>query len=416
LRRSTDGGKTWGKLQVIWDDGNNTCGNPCAVLDRNTGTVWLLMTHNLGGDAEAQILDGKSKGTRTVWVTKSDDDGLTWASPVEITRDVKKADWTWYATGPGVGIQTKAGRLVIPCDNCVKGSKVQQSHVITSDDGGKTWKLGGVVGPRCDECQVVELADGSLMLNIRSYRGTNRRLVAVSKDGGETFSTPEEDKSLLEPVCQASILRGPVQEGDILFSNPDSTKRERMTVRLSTDGGKAWSHARVLHEGPSAYSCLAVLPDGTIACLYERGDKGPYETITLGRFSYRWLAGAEGPGAQDKELEGQWEAVSFVRDGKEEPQAPGKVLLTIRDGTMTLKAGAETWKATVKADTGRKPHAIDMTYESGPDKGRTIRGVYEVRGDELRICHGDATRDRPTEVASKKGSGYSVGAWKRLKK
>jgi sialidase-1 len=319
LRRSSDGGKTWSKTQVVWDDGANTCGNPCPVVNRNTGTVWLLMTHNLGTDTEAQILDGKSQGTRTVWVTRSDDDGLTWARPAEITRDVKKADWTWYATGPGVGIQTKAGRLVVPCDNYVKGSKERQAHVIVSDDGGKTWQLGGTVGPQCNESQIVELADGSLLLNMRSYRGTNRRLVAVSKDGGATFSRPEEAKDLIEPVCQASLVRGFGKERGILFSNPASKKRERMTVRLSTDEGKTWSHSRVLHEGPAAYSCLAVLPDGTIACLYERGDKSPYETITLARFSHRWLAGANSSRAQDKGLEGEWEAVTFIRDGKAEP-------------------------------------------------------------------------------------------------
>ncbi len=127
--------------------------------------------------------------------------------------------------------------------------------------------------------------------------------------------------------------------------------------------------------------------------------------------------GSETPSeVQDKQLEGRWDAVSFIRDGKDERQTPGKILLTIRGNVMTLKVGEETWKATIKADTGRKPHTLDISYESGPDKGKTIRGVYEVRGDELRICHGDATRERPDEIASKKGSGYNVGVWKRLKK
>jgi sialidase-1 len=285
LKRSFDGGKTWAKTQVVWDDGANTCGNPCPVLDATTGTVWLLLTHNRGSDTEARIVNGTSQGTRTVWVTKSDDEGATWARPVEITKAVKKPDWTWYATGPGVGIQLKNGRLVVPCDNQVAGSKTQQAHVILSDDGGKTWKLGGVVGPRCNESQIVELSDGRLLLNMRSYRGTSRRLVAFSKDGGETFSDPVEDRQLIEPVCQASILRCPGEQGGILFSNPASTKRERMTVRLSRDEGKTWPHALTLHAGPSAYSCLAVLPDGTIVCLYERGDQSAYETITCARFS-----------------------------------------------------------------------------------------------------------------------------------
>ncbi|HZT83050.1 MAG TPA: sialidase family protein [Gemmataceae bacterium] len=294
LRRSLDGGKTWQPTQVVWDDGPNTCGNPCPVVERSTGTVWLLMTHNLGSDTEAMIVDGKSKGSRTVWVTKSTDDGKTWARPVEITRHVKNPEWTWYATGPGVGIQTKSGRLIIPCDNQVSKRKTQQAHIIYSDDKGTTWKLGGVVGPGCDECQVAELADGSLLLNIRSYRGRHRRLVSVSKDGGLTWSEPADDPALVEPVCQASLIRYPGEKGGLLFSNPASTKREKMTVRLSRDGGKTWPAARVLHAGPAAYSCLTVLPGGSIGCLYERGDKHPYEDLTFARFPLAWLSDKSG--------------------------------------------------------------------------------------------------------------------------
>src|SRR5262245_44708945 len=121
LKRSSDGGGTWNATQIVWDDGENTCGNPCPVVDRDTGTIWLLLTHNLGQDTEAQVIDQTSLGSRTCWLSSSSDDGQTWAKPVEITRDVKRPDWTWYATGPGIGIQTSAGRLVIPCDNKVAG-------------------------------------------------------------------------------------------------------------------------------------------------------------------------------------------------------------------------------------------------------------------------------------------------------
>src|SRR5215510_7526783 len=81
LKRSFDGGKTWAKMQPIWDDGKNTCGNPCPVVDAKTGTIWLLLTHNLGTDTQRMIEAGTSKGTRTVWVCKSDDDGATWTKP-----------------------------------------------------------------------------------------------------------------------------------------------------------------------------------------------------------------------------------------------------------------------------------------------------------------------------------------------
>jgi len=287
MRRSTDGGKTWGEVQVVWDDGGNTCGNPCPVVDAKTGTIWLLLTHNLGTDNEKRILDGTSKGTRTVWVASSGDDGATWTKPAEISRDVKRPDWTWYATGPGVGIQLRSGRLVIPCDNKLAKTELNQSHVIYSDDAGKAWRLGGVVGPGCNECQIVELADGALLLNMRGVKGDSRRKIAISRDGGETFTEPRPDETLIEPVCQASLIR--LAGGSLLFSNPASTKRERITIRGSDDGGKTWPRAKVLHARAAAYSCLAELPDGRIGCLYERGEKHAYETITFAIFAREWL-------------------------------------------------------------------------------------------------------------------------------
>lgn len=289
LRRSTDHGKTWGPLQVVWQDGKNTCGNPCPVIDAKTGIIWLLMTFNLGEDTEGKIVAGTSKQSRTVWITHSKDDGATWAKPTEITRDTKKPEWTWYATGPGIGIQLRSGRLLIPCDSKSDGGKVRESHVILSDDHGKTWRIGGVVGPQCNECQAIERADGTVVLNMRTYRANNRRLVATSTDGGETFTAPQEDDTLIEPVCQASILKIPGQGDQVVFSNPASTKREKMTVRFSRDGARTWPVAKVLHAGPAAYSCLVSLGSGELGCLYERGEKNAYEQITFARFTRDWL-------------------------------------------------------------------------------------------------------------------------------
>lgn len=286
LKRSADGGKTWGKLQIVWNEADNTCGNPCPVIDAKTGTIHLLLTHNLRTDTEAKIVSGTGTGSRTVWIASSTDDGETWTKPVEITKDVKKPEWTWYATGPGIGIQLKSGRLLVPCDSKSDGGKVRESHAIYSDDGGKSWKIGGVVGPLCNECQAVELADGRVMLNMRSFRGNNRRLVSFSSDGGETFTKPAEDSELIEPVCQASILRMPGAKGGLLFSNPASTKREKLTVKLSRDDGKTWPESKLLHDGPAAYSCLTMLPNGEIGCLYERGAKQAYEEIAFARWKW----------------------------------------------------------------------------------------------------------------------------------
>ena len=295
LRRSYDGGQTWGEVQVVADHGEDTIGNPTPVIDRDTGTVWLLLTKNPGYATGEQLMSGYEAGTRTVWVTHSNDDGETWAETEEITDTTKKTDWTWYATGPGVGIQLQSGRLVIPCDHRKQGSQRSYSHVIYSDDHGATWQIGGETSLKNNECQVIERRDGSLLLNMRSNHGRNRRSIATSNDGGLTWSNISFDEALIEPRCQASLLRytSVTQSGAslVLFSNPASSERERMTVRLSRDDGATWAHSRILHAGPAAYSCLTVLSDGSIACLYERGDADRYEKITFARFSLDWLTG-----------------------------------------------------------------------------------------------------------------------------
>lgn len=295
LRRSTDGGAIWSGQEVVWDDGANTCGNPCVVVDRETGVIVLLATWNLGSDHERMIIDGKSADTRRVFVLQSTDDGATWSRPREITADVKRTNWTWYATGPGSGIQLEngphKGRLVIPCDHIEAGTKHYYSHVIFSDDHGATWQPGGRTPEhRVNECEVVELSGGRLLLNMRNYdRAQRTRQVAVSDDGGMTWSDQRHDDVLVEPICQAAIERyrwpGGTNAGLILFSNPASaTKRANMTVRASFDDGRTWPAARVLAGGPAAYSDLAVLADGRAACLYETGETHPYASIVLACF------------------------------------------------------------------------------------------------------------------------------------
>lgn len=299
VKRSSDNGKTWSEQAVIWDDGANTCGNPCPVVDTETGKVWIFCTWNLGRDREHQIINGHSKDTRRVFLMSSEDDGNTWSKPKTITDDVKKPDWTWYATGPGSGIQIQkgryAGRLVLACDHIEANTKNYYSHVVYSDDHGKTWNLGGrTPHHQVNECEVVELSDGRLMLNMRNYdRSQTLRQRAFSRDGGVTWEDQGFDKMLIEPICQASIQRyswaDRADESVILFSNPASRKRVNMTVRASIDEGKTWTEGITLHAGPSAYSDLAVLTDGTAACLYERGNHSPYEQIALARFTLQDL-------------------------------------------------------------------------------------------------------------------------------
>ena len=153
---------------------------------------------------------------------------------------------------------------------------------------------------------MIQTDEVTLLINMRNYWGRyggrpergGMRALATSQDGGATWSELSFDPTLIEPICQASLIRhvghGASDElpARVLFSNPASqTDRVDLTVRLSSDSGKTWPVSRLLNAGPSAYSNLAILPDGMIGCLYERGKLIPYETITFARFSMDWLVG-----------------------------------------------------------------------------------------------------------------------------
>ncbi len=298
LKRSEDGGKTWSDLSLIYEEGGDaevTIGNPCPVQDDTTGTIWLPLCRD----------------NNEVLMMRSDDDGLTWSAPVDVTEQVKRPGWGWYATGPGVGIQlhhgAHAGRLVIPCDHRepVDGKQVMMSHCFYSDDRGTSWQLGDSVASHTDECQVVELADGRLLINMRNYwarsggqpaRG-GMRAIAHSTDGGESWSELQFDSTLIEPICQASLVAGRGARGTsqppLFFSNPASkTKRIRLTLRMSRDGGKTWPFAKMIHQGAAGYSSLAVLSDDRIGCLYECDD---YKRITYAEIDVNGLLANGGP-------------------------------------------------------------------------------------------------------------------------
>ena len=308
LRRSTDGGATFDDLRVIVSGDGDVAGNPAPVVDRDTGRVWLLFCRHNSDGAEDLIWAGQAP--RTVWITSSDDDGLSWAPPRELTSAVKDPAWTWYATGPGHAIQLGSGRLLVPCDHGVSLHSVRDaadrgmpflgrvsdpshSHVIISDDHGETWRIGGSAQRDTNECIAVELDDGSVYLNSRSaMRGgmdANRRGFARSYDGGAGFTDVGWHDDLIDSTCQASAIRAGGPGAPLVFTNAASTSRERLTARASTDGGRTWSHGRLIHAGPAAYSDLCVLPDGKVGVLFECGDESPYERLRWTRLDVQAL-------------------------------------------------------------------------------------------------------------------------------
>jgi Neuraminidase (sialidase) len=280
--RSRERNMTWLPMQIIIESKNGEAYmNPVPVIDSGNGTIFLLVNHcSSWGDAE-----NAGKGVTEVWLIKSIDEGATWTKPVNITNDVGN-----IALGPGIGIQLKDGRLVVPV----------YDGIIYSDNHGKKWKAGNKTAP-VNECQVVELVDGSLMLNTRSYP---KRIITISNDNGSTWGTPYRDSLLTDSKlwdgCQASFIRYTRKDqgsdkNRLLFSNPsDSLFRFDMTVRMSYDEGKTWPVAKIIKKGTGAYSSLTILPDGSIGIIFETGNYNKditeyYTRLSFARFNIEWL-------------------------------------------------------------------------------------------------------------------------------
>ncbi|WP_020526201.1 sialidase family protein [Flexithrix dorotheae] len=296
MKSSKDNGKTWSESKVVWGDAQNSCGNPCPVVDQETGRILLVVTWNNGKDDEGEIINKTSSAPRKPYLLYSDDDGENWSAPVDISATTREDSWGWYATGPGVGIQIKdgkyKGRLVIPANhsyddpegNLRGGPYAYGAHVLYSDDHGKNWTKSASIQPGCNESQVTALSDGTLLMNMRSYNDQYSRAISTSTDGGETWSAIQHDYQLVESKVQASILEYGDFEGRNLhlFVNPAVPKgRTHLTLKASFDDCKTWTNSKLVYAGPSAYSCLTRLPNGNVGLFLEHGEKSPYEYMTF---------------------------------------------------------------------------------------------------------------------------------------
>jgi len=294
MSRSTDGGQTWEPMRVILDMENygglpgsrNGAGDPAILVDEQTNTIWVAALWIHGNYAGIQnnrfpqqglepMPDGR--GSQLILV-KSEDDGLTWSLPINITKQTKNPEWGRFLQGPGCGITMKDGTLVFPAQYLdPKKNDLSSSTLIYSKDHGKSWQTAKSAVENGGEAQVVELSDGSLMLNMRSNK--KARLVAVTRDLGTTWTThPTSAVALRESGCQASLIQSTVTTGNktldvLFFSNPDhSAKRCDMTIKASLDQGNTWPERFQLKLNENTgygYSCMAMLDDNTLGIVYE---------------------------------------------------------------------------------------------------------------------------------------------------
>ncbi|KPI05502.1 hypothetical protein OK074_4421 [Actinobacteria bacterium OK074] len=309
LRRSYDGGCTWGPMSVVASGDGNTRGNPSPVVDPRTGKIVLLTSYNSGAVTEAQIMRGEvtPEQSRRVFVQYSRDDGRSFSDPREITADVKEPDWRWYATGPGHAIVLTrgrhAGRLVVPCNYSVappvgssdtgQEGKYYGAHDIYSDDGGRTWHIGYVDDVHdgvnnANESTVAQLPDGRLYFNARDQNGTSvgNRLDTYSSDGGETLDRPYEVQPTLNdvPVVEGNVLQLAGWHGSLLFSGPSvPTSRRALSIWSSSDQGETFSKVLTLSSQFAAYSDMVRLGHSTVGILYETGAVTSYDTVEFRR-------------------------------------------------------------------------------------------------------------------------------------
>ncbi|WP_320781040.1 exo-alpha-sialidase [Streptomyces sp. CRN 30] len=313
VRRSTDGGRTWSPVRVVNEGGGDTHGNPAPVVDRATGRVLLVETYNTGRTDGAGCAIPCDRAPHLQY---SDDDGLTWSAPRDLTPEIRPPGWTsWYATGPVHGVQLtggdRAGRLVLGVNaETWRDGRVTAHHaaLVVSDDGGAHWRVGatdtwpvaddGTFRQKPSEVTLAERADGTLLVGGREQDGTDlgHRSQTVSEDGGDSFAGPfEAVPDLYTPQVQGALLR----LGDrLLLSAPaDPDRRRTMAVRSSWDGGATWDsvdRATVVTRDWSGYSDLVALDDTTVGLLYEAGTADARDEIRFALFDEKWLRARRG--------------------------------------------------------------------------------------------------------------------------
>lgn len=291
LSRSADGGRNWEPVKVIMDMGTyngkppeeNGVSDPGIVIDPQTGEIFVFAVWMWGKPGKHQWeKDGTEPGfeigkTAQMMMVRSQDDGLTWSKPENLTRKLKKEKWWLLAPAPQQGFHLANGTMVMPIQGRDEKGETFAT-IMTSRDHGRSWTVGTPAYSGGNECQAAPLGDGSIMLNIRNDH-ERFRAVYVTGDLGKTWTAHATNRNtLIEPNCNASLRRVNFRKGAearsaLLFANPHSQKaRTHQTIQVSFDDGMTWpeSHRLLLDEGRGrGYPSLSQIDDGHVGIVYE---------------------------------------------------------------------------------------------------------------------------------------------------
>ena len=272
IRKSSDNGKTWGKIEKIIDYPlGQSASDPSMILDKQTNTIFLFYNY--------MDLDNQ-KDIYYLKYISSNDNGKSWSKPVDITNQISKENWKndFKFITSGRGIQTKKGTLLHCLVNLQKGT-----HVFGSNDNGKTWFITETPTSPGDESKIVELNDGSWMVNSRVNK-LGYRYSHVSNDDGKTWISKKEE-SIIDPGCNGSLIRYSHGKKNLLLLTNINNKKERkeIVLRYSIDEGKSWSNPKIIYNGEAAYSSMTVMENGNLGLFFEMDNytKNVFTSISI---------------------------------------------------------------------------------------------------------------------------------------
>lgn len=285
MRRSSDGGDTWAPTAFILNDYYSVPdGTNLGTVTIEHETNKLILIHTFCIHSTPSCLNGTGENPTGLYTVTSSDWGYSWSKSVYLGDRNPLLKGIHYNPGPGYGIQKKyepnKGRLV----SCGQG--VTGLYCLVSDDKGLTWRMNsgllnmpqtGVLKTgdfEPGEVQVVELKNGTLLINARNQRTfhCSCRIQALSFDGGETFPLPRVTfkEELIDPRVCGSLLN---YNDTLFFSNPFNAKsRINLTLHWSTDSGETYPHHFTIHPKGSGYSCLTTIDENHIGMVYEKDD------------------------------------------------------------------------------------------------------------------------------------------------